>query len=126
MWVYCWSNNLSVHKSITIILLYVIICIYYNCSQKNLYLFKGLWIWKKPQKAESADDTDVLIIDTEGFGGTDENITHDSRIFLFALLLSSYFIYNSVGNIDETALNNMSLIINLAKEIKYSTEGDNS
>lgn len=60
---------------------------------------------------------DVILIDTEGFGGMDENINHDSRIFLFSLLLSSYFIYNSVGNIDESALTNLSLIINLAKEI---------
>ncbi len=41
------------------------------------------------------------MIDTEGFGGTDENENHDSRIFLFAILLSSYFIFNSVGSIDE-------------------------
>lgn len=57
------------------------------------------------------------MIDTEGFGGMDENVNHDSRIFLFSLLLSSYFIYNSVGTIDENALNTMSLVINLAKEI---------
>ncbi len=48
----------------------------------------------------------------------DENVNHDSRIFLFSLLLSSYFIYNSVGNIDENALNSLSLIINLAKDIQ--------
>lgn len=63
---------------------------------------------------------DILIIDTEGFGGMDENVNHDSRIFLFSLLLSSFFIYNSVGNIDEAALNSLSLIINLAKEIQFS------
>lgn len=50
----------------------------------------------------------------------DENQTHDSRIFLFSLLLSSYFIYNSQGNIDETALNNISLILNIAKDVKIS------
>ena len=58
------------------------------------------------------------MIDTEGFGGMDENANHDSRIFLFSLLLSSYFIYNSVGSIDENALNNLNLIINLAKDIQ--------
>ena len=61
---------------------------------------------------------DILLIDTEGFGGMDENINHDSRIFLFSLLLASYFIYNSVGNIDENAINNISLITNLAKDIE--------
>jgi hypothetical protein len=61
----------------------------------------------------------ALIIDTEGFGGMDENVNHDTRIFLFSLLLSSYFIYNSVGSIDENALNNISLIVNLAKVINF-------
>ena len=64
---------------------------------------------------------EVLIIDSEGFAGVDESSNHDSRIFLFALLLSSYFIYNSQGNIDESALQNLSLIINLAKEIQMKT-----
>lgn len=31
-----------------------------------------------------------------------------------AILLSSYLIYNSVGSIDEKALENLSLVINLA------------
>jgi hypothetical protein len=47
----------------------------------------------------------------------DENVNHDSKIFLFSLLLSSYFIYNSTGSIDENALNNIGMIINFAKDI---------
>lgn len=31
-----------------------------------------------------------------------------------AILISSYLIYNSVGNIDEKAMENLSLVINLA------------
>jgi len=61
----------------------------------------------------------AIIIDTEGFGGMDENVNHDTRIFLFSLLLSSYFIYNSVGNIDENALNTLNLIVNLAKVLYH-------
>lgn len=64
---------------------------------------------------------DIILIDTEGFGGMDENANHDSRIFLFSLLLSSFFIYNSVGSIDENALNTLNLIINLAKDIQTKT-----
>jgi len=37
------------------------------------------------------------------------------RIFLISLLLSSHFIYNSVGTIDENALGDIGLIVNLAK-----------
>ncbi|EGR31286.1 hypothetical protein IMG5_114150 [Ichthyophthirius multifiliis] len=89
---------------------------------------KGLWIWKECLKSpDSNEDTDIILIDTEGFGGMDENTNHDSRIFLFSLLLSSYFIYNSQGNIDENALNNISLIINLAKDIKPGVnDGDSA
>lgn len=82
--------------------------------------FKGLWLWTQPLVSENENhsDMDILVIDTEGFGGTDENVNHDNKIFIFSLLLSTYFIFNSVGHIDENALNNLSLIINLAKDIQ--------
>jgi hypothetical protein len=38
------------------------------------------------------------------------------------MLLSSYFIYNSVGSIDEKAVQNLSLIINLSKMLQSSSE----
>lgn len=55
----------------------------------------------------------------------DENANHDTRIFLISILLSSYFIYNSVGSIDENALNTLALVINLAKDVKVRM-GDQS
>ena len=45
----------------------------------------------------------------------DEDSNHDTKIFLFGVLLSSLLIYNSVGSIDENALNNLSLVVNLSK-----------
>lgn len=39
-----------------------------------------------------------------------------------ALLLSSYFIYNSVGSIDEKAIQNLSLIINLSKLLQKGSD----
>jgi hypothetical protein len=60
----------------------------------------------------------VLIIDSEGIGAFNEDENHDTRIFLLALLLSSYFIYNSMGTIDENALQNLSLIVNLSKQLE--------
>ena len=44
------------------------------------------------------------MIDSEGLGALDEDSTHDTRIFSLVILLSSCFIYNSVGNIDENAI----------------------
>lgn len=77
---------------------------------------KGLWIWKKVIYSDQ-NDCPMIVIDTEGLGAFDEDENHDAKIFLLALLLSSLIIYNSVGTIDENALNNLSLVINLSKKI---------
>lgn len=62
----------------------------------------------------------VFIIDSEGIGAFSEDQNHDTRIFLLALLLSSYFVYNSMGTIDEGALQNLSLIINLSNQLQIN------
>ena len=69
---------------------------------------KGLWIWSKPIYGEGSKGKrlPVLLIDTEGFGALDTDSNHDVRIFTLAILLSSYFLYNSIGGIDESALQN--------------------
>ena len=60
---------------------------------------KGIWIWGTPIKGltPSGEPVNVFIIDSEGIGGLDEDNNHDMIIFSIALLISSYFIYNSVG-----------------------------
>ena len=60
-------------------------------------------------------------MDSEGIGSFEEDQNHDTRIFLLALLLSSYFIFNSVGTIDEQALQNLYLIVNMAKSIQIKS-----
>ena len=73
---------------------------------------KGLWIWPELLEIDkNGEKISVLIIDTEGIGACEEEETHDTKIFLIAMLLSSYFIYNSMGNIDEKAIQNLSLIV---------------
>jgi len=81
---------------------------------------KGLWLWSKPLQTRSKDGSivNLLIVDTEGIGSLDADADHDAKIFALALLLSSYFIYNSVGSIDESALNNLSLVVELTKHIR--------
>lgn len=80
---------------------------------------KGLWIWSKPIVTTFREKPlKVFVIDSEGTGALNEDANHDTRIFLLALLLSSYFIYNSMGTIDENALQNISLIVNLSNEIQ--------
>jgi len=43
----------------------------------------------------------VFLLDTEGSGSTERNTTHDAKIFALVVLLSSLFVYNSMGAIDE-------------------------
>lgn len=85
---------------------------------------KGIWVWSQPLRARSAegDEFDVLVMDSEGIGGIDEDQNHDTRIFLLATLLSSLLIYNSVGNIDESALQNISLIVNMSKHLQVRSQ----
>ena len=88
---------------------------------------KGIWLWPKPLKIinkEKKEEFPVYIIDTEGLGAYDEDINHDSKIFLIALLISSLFIYNSIGTIDENALSNLSFILNLSKSLKLKEEDE--
>ena len=82
---------------------------------------KGIWLWASPliiSNNYSNTPFPAYLIDTEGLGAYDEEINHDSKIFLIAILISSLFIYNSFGTIDEVALNNLSLILNLSKSLK--------
>lgn len=83
---------------------------------------KGLWIWDRPIEVTdlSGKPLKCLIVDSEGIGAFHEDQDHDTRIFLLALLLSSYFVYNSMGTIDENALQNLSLIVNLSKQIQVN------
>ena len=63
----------------------------------------------------------VLIMDTEGLGAVSATDTHDMRIFSLALLLSSMFLYNSKGTIDQPAINNLALVTNISEHIRVST-----
>jgi hypothetical protein len=61
-------------------------------------------------------------MDSEGIGAMDEDQNHDTRIFLLATLLSSFLIYNSVGTIDENAIQNLSLIVNMSKQLQIRAQ----
>ena len=88
---------------------------------------KGLWMWTETIKSQNPEtpDLEFLVVDCEGFGGCDEDSNHDARIFLLAILLSSFFIYNTQGNIDENSLETLSTVISLAKDVKLK-HGANS
>lgn len=79
---------------------------------------KGLWMWSSPIRSLSDENMPIIVIDTEGFGAFDEDHNHDVRIFTLSILLSSFFIYNSVGSIDENSIQSLSFVINLSNHIQ--------
>lgn len=81
---------------------------------------KGIWMWTEPIVGVAADgrQVNIIVVDTEGIGAPTADATHDTRIFALGLLLSTFFIYNSQGAIDEEALSKMSMVTNLSKDIR--------
>lgn len=43
---------------------------------------------------------------------------NDTKIFTLAVLISSFFIYNSVGSIDERSLGELEMVTALSKKIR--------
>ena len=74
---------------------------------------KGLWIY--PQSIKISENNHLIVIDTEGLGSMDVNKNQDSMIILLSILISSYFIYNTIGTIDENSFNDLRYIYNLYK-----------
>ena len=88
---------------------------------------KGIWIWSDPIMITNKNFKETFpcfIIDTEGLGAYDEEINQDTKIYLIAILISSLFIFNSFGPIDEPAIETLSFIINLGKTIKLKNSSN--
>lgn len=67
-----------------------------------------------------------MVMDTEGLGSLEEGENTDVKIFLMSTLLSSFMIYNSMGTIDEKALQGLGLIVNLSKILHKSQHSADS
>ncbi|KAK1557317.1 hypothetical protein Q3G72_022395 [Acer saccharum] len=86
---------------------------------------KGLWLWSAPLKRTALDGTEynLLLLDSEGIDAFDQTGTYSTQIFSLAVLLSSMFIYNQMGGIDEAALDRLSLVTQMTKHIRVRASG---
>ncbi|KAF7803401.1 guanylate-binding protein 1-like [Senna tora] len=86
---------------------------------------KGLWLWSAPLKRTALDGTEynLLLLDSEGIDAYDQTGTYSTQIFSLAVLLSSMFIYNQMGGIDEAALDRLSLVTQMTKHIRVKASG---
>jgi hypothetical protein len=82
---------------------------------------KGIWVY--PRVVTTPSSHKVVVMDSEGIGSLDADATHDTKIFALALLLSSQFIYNSVGSIDEAAISTLSLVLQVSRQIQMGSGG---
>ncbi|CAN1280951.1 Guanylate-binding protein 6 [Linum perenne] len=86
---------------------------------------KGLWLRSTPLKRTALDGTEysLLLLDSEGIDAYDQTGTYSTQIFSLAVLLSSMFIYNQMGGIDEAALDRLSLVTQMTKHIRVRASG---
>ncbi|KDD73250.1 guanylate-binding protein, partial [Helicosporidium sp. ATCC 50920] len=87
---------------------------------------KGLWIWSSPleRRDEQGNPYSVVLLDTEGIDAYDQTGQYSTQIFSLALLLSSVFVYNQMGGIDEAALDRLSLVTRMSEHIRVRSEKD--
>lgn len=58
------------------------------------------------------------MLDTEGIDAWDQTGQYSVQIFSLAVLLSSLFVYNQMGGIDEAALDRLSLVTKMTQHIR--------
>ncbi|KAI5066016.1 hypothetical protein GOP47_0018640 [Adiantum capillus-veneris] len=77
-------------------------------------------MWSTPLKRTALDGTEysLLLLDSEGIDAYDQTGTYSTQIFSLAVLLSSLFVYNQMGGIDEAALDRLSLVTEMTKHIR--------
>uniref|UniRef100_H3B0D3 GB1/RHD3-type G domain-containing protein n=1 Tax=Latimeria chalumnae TaxID=7897 RepID=H3B0D3_LATCH len=84
---------------------------------------KGIWMWCIPHPHEP--NQTLVLLDTEGLGDVEKgDQKNDCWIFALAVLLSSTFVYNSMGTIDQYALEKLHYVSELTERIKVTSSDD--
>nr|XP_004653724.2 guanylate-binding protein 2 isoform X2 [Jaculus jaculus]XP_044994125.1 guanylate-binding protein 2 isoform X2 [Jaculus jaculus]XP_044994126.1 guanylate-binding protein 2 isoform X2 [Jaculus jaculus] len=86
---------------------------------------KGIWMWCVPHPQKP--DHTLILLDTEGLEDVEKGDSqNDSWIFALAVLLSSTFIYNSVGTINQQAMDQLHYVTELTNLIKAKSSPEQS
>ncbi|XP_073705733.1 guanylate-binding protein 2 [Garra rufa] len=82
---------------------------------------KGIWMWCVPHPKKEGHT--LVLLDTEGLGDIEKgDAKHDTWIFCLAVLLSSTLVYNSLGVIDNMALEKLHYVTELTENIRVKAE----
>ncbi|XP_062960960.1 guanylate-binding protein 2 [Cynocephalus volans] len=86
---------------------------------------KGIWMWCVPHPKKSKHT--LVLLDTEGLGDVEKGDNqNDSWIFALAVLLSNTFIYNSMGTINQQAMDQLHYVTELTDRIRANSSPDHS
>uniref|UniRef100_A0A8C5QJJ1 GB1/RHD3-type G domain-containing protein n=1 Tax=Leptobrachium leishanense TaxID=445787 RepID=A0A8C5QJJ1_9ANUR len=78
---------------------------------------KGIWMWCVPHPLK--DGHVLVLLDTEGLGDVAKGDSkNDAWIFCLAVLLSSNLVLNSLGTIDQQAMEQLHYVTELTKRIR--------
>ncbi|XP_027694028.1 guanylate-binding protein 1-like [Vombatus ursinus] len=78
---------------------------------------KGIWMWCVPHPKKP--NHTLILLDTEGLGDVEKGDNkNDTWIFALAVLLSSTFVYNSMGTINQQAMDQLHYVTELTDKIK--------
>ncbi|XP_036302750.1 guanylate-binding protein 1-like isoform X1 [Pipistrellus kuhlii] len=84
---------------------------------------KGIWMWCVPHPKKP--NHTLVLLDTEGLGDVEKGDNqNDSWIFALAILLSSTFVYNSMGTINQQAMDQLHYVTELTKKIRAKSSPD--
>ena len=84
---------------------------------------RGLWIWTKPVILEK-QNLEIFFMDTEGLDAPGKDQSLDSKLFALAVMVSSYFMFNSNGNIDEPSIESLSMITHIINNVAVSKDAN--
>ena len=79
-------------------------------------------MWSEP--IPLSETTDALLLDCEGLNGGDRSYDIDVKLFVLSLLLSSQLVFNSIGHISDTTLEDLSLLLLMENEFTYGGLSD--
>uniref|UniRef100_A0A2I3NC69 Guanylate binding protein 3 n=1 Tax=Papio anubis TaxID=9555 RepID=A0A2I3NC69_PAPAN len=84
---------------------------------------KGIWMWCVPHPKKPGHV--LVLLDTEGLGDVEKGDNqNDSWIFALAILLSSTFVYNSIGTINQQAMDQLHYVTELTHRIRSKSSPD--
>nr|6K2D_A Chain A, Guanylate-binding protein 1 [Homo sapiens] len=84
---------------------------------------KGIWMWCVPHPKKPGHI--LVLLDTEGLGDVEKGDNqNDSWIFALAVLLSSTFVYNSIGTINQQAMDQLYYVTELTHRIRSKSSPD--